>query len=351
MSVIFYNGFMNNSLGVKSGKMPLWKYFLYAMIGCFSVAALIGIIFILAGSNMSSATRDLLGKTWASVAVLGLFSLFTMNNLFRRESNKNYVKIASTAALVLNIVWVLPWLLIVWSAFDGLKANCTYSSSYSYYGYSSESYQKYETCMKPYHDAVTAAAKILANGIVLAIILTMVAEYLGYEDYTQAIKIMKYLTLTLAVIIGGYFLLQINVTNFQIDESVAKLLAVGLIILIFCAVVTPVLVKVQKKKNAPAVAAADGATAQVAAMPVNEDALRAKIRAEVEAELREQIREEILAELKAQKDTPDEAPASAPEPEPASVPTPDSEPISIKEEPRPTIHSAPEKEDPYLKGA
>ena len=308
--------------------MPIWKYFLYATIGCFSLTALIGIVFILGGSSIKGETAEFLGRFCASAAVIGLFSLFTMNNLFRRESNKNYVKIASTAALVLNLVWVLPWLLIVWNAFDGMKADCHYPNypSYSYSRYSldydeseyqrrhaeyDEAVSKYDTCMEPYENAIETSWKVMANGIILAILLTLAAEFLGYEDYTPVIKVMKYTTLVFAAIIAGYALLQINTKNFQIDETTARILAVGFIILMFCAIVTPILVKVQKKKtNHAADTPSSAPTIQAPASAKDEKALREQIRAEVEAELREKIRAEVLAELKAEKE------ASASEPTP-----------------------------------
>ena len=325
----------NNGSGIKLGNMPIWKYFLYATIGCFSLAALIGIFFILVGSTIKGDTAAFLGRLCASAAVIGLFSLFSMNNLFRRESNKNYVKIASTAALALNIVWVLPWLMIVWNAFDGLKANCVYpeypsysysSGSYNRWGYGVDSYDEsdynkrydeyqtalsqYDKCREPYENAIEMAWKVMANGIILAILLTLTAEFLGFEDYNLVIKAMKYTTIVFAAVIAGYAILQINVMNFQIEEATARILAVGFIILIFCAVVTPILVKVQKKKTTNHVAETTASTpiAQAPASAIDEKALREQIRAEVEAELREKIRAEILAELKAEKEAPESQP-------------------------------------------
>ena len=335
-------------LGISVGDMPLWKYFLFAMIACFSLSALIIIIFILGGwTFMGGAVGMLLLKICASSSVLGLFSLFTMNNLFRRESSNNYVRIASTAALVLNIVWVLPWLLVVWDAFDGLKNRCV-EPSYSYYSYydydyDSESYRKaeeeyrnawnnYQQCKMPYENALTIASKTIVNGIILAIILTTIAEYLGYENYTSAIRGMKYTTIALAITIGGYILLLINFGEFSlIGPITVRVLAVGFIVLIFCAIVTPVLVRVQKRKlNPPATAAATTTSnEQQAAVPViDEKAIKERIRAEVEAEERERIRKEVLAEMEAKNNH--------------------SEPHYDK-----TITSSekPDDSDPYLNGA
>ena len=297
---------------------------------------------------MGGAVGMLLLKICASSSVLGLFSLFTMNNLFRRESSNNYVRIASTAALVLNIVWVLPWLLVVWDAFDGLKKHCV-EPSYTYYSYydydyDRESYRKaeeeyrnawnnYQQCKEPYENALTIASKTIVNGIILAIILTTIAEYLGYENYTSAIRGLKYTTIALAITIGGYILLLVNAEGISglIGPITVRALAVGFIVLIFCAIVTPVLVRVQKRKlNPPATkATATTSTEQQSAVPVvDENAIKERIRAEVEAEERERIRREVLAEMEAKNNH--------------------SEPHYDK-----TITSSekPDNSDPYLNGA
>ena len=203
-------------------------------------------------------------------AVLGLFSLFTMNNLFRRESDKQYVRICSTAAIVMNIVWVLPWILAIWGVFDS-----------------------------PYNTStVTLVAKIIVNGIVSAIILTIFAEYLGFEDYTPTIKYMKYITLGLTAIVGGYTLIQMNASSsiFSLGSGFYQLLSVMVVILIFLLIVTPVLVKTHKRKM--------GLDKKVVIVnqltPADEAALKEKFRAEIEAELRAKIEKEVRAELSAQ---------------------------------------------------
>ena len=312
------------NLGLKVGSMPLWKCFLFIMVGCFLATAFVGIIFILFGSSIGSTTGEFLGKFCATSAVIGLFSLFTMNNLFRLESKKQYVKIASIAALVLNLIWVIPWLLIVWNAFDGLQASCRYPdhpSMYSYESYDDPSYVKrredyydavddYYKCKEPYENMVATAWRIMGSGILLAILLTLTAEFLGYEDYNKTIKIMKYVTLALGVVVCGYALLMINISQFQYDDVITRIIAIDLIIFIFCVIVTPVLVKVQKNKRGVArgtVAAAPSMQPQASATTVDVDALRAQIRAEVEAELREKIRAEILAEMNAKEKNSDEA--------------------------------------------
>ena len=303
---------------LKVGNTPLWKCFLFVMIGCFLATAFVGIVFILVGNNIGSVMGEFLGRFCATSAVIGLFSLFTMNNLFRLESKKQHVKIASIAALALNLIWVIPWLLLVWNAFDWVQADChfpNHPSRYSYESYYDDSYQKrvddyyesvdnYYKCKEPYENAVTMAWRIMGSGIILAVLMTLAAEFLGYEDYNQTIKIMKYVTLGLGLVVAGYALLMINISDFQYDDVVTRMVAVDLIIFIFCVVVTPILVKVQKKKQTRGATIASSVQAPVAV--ADEDALKAQIRAEVDAELREKIRAEILAEMKAGTAKPEE---------------------------------------------
>ncbi len=286
----------NNSTGLKlGGNIPLWKYFLYAMITCFSICGIILILSILGILNSNSATTNFILRLWGSSAVLGLFSLFTMNNLFRyEETDKKYVKGTSIAAIVMNIIWVLPWILVVWGLFD--------SASFV---------------------TVMNIVKIIANGIVLAIILTIFAEYLGYKDYTPAIRVMKYLSLGLTAFVGGYTLIQMNASTniFGLGSGFYTMLAIMVVILIFCLIVTPILVRVQKRKNGE-----DKKVVVVNQLSAEDEAaMKDKIRSEMEAEMRAKIEQEVRAEMSAQNQAA--APAPAPEaPAPEAPATPAGDP-------------------------
>ena len=297
--------------------IPLWKFFLFATIGFFSLDAVIGIFMILFGSVIHNGL--IIGQIAATAAILGLFSLLTMNNIFRRESRDKIVKISSTAAIIFNIVWIVPWLLIVWNCFDPLMEKCEYPewprSSYDSVRYETQHQEYmqrvavYNKCMEPYENAIEISWKLIANGIIVAIYLTLLANYTSFKSKTKSIIVMKMLALISGAILAIFLISQITINNIHIDETTAKLLAILGIVFIFCLITTPILVRAEKKKRGkndmieeeePAVAPAPKPVA------VDEAALRQKIEAElrpkIEAELREKIEKEIRAQIAAESE-------------------------------------------------
>ncbi|MBP5656660.1 hypothetical protein J6X15_03700, partial [Candidatus Saccharibacteria bacterium] len=190
----------NKTVTIGGKKLPLWKVFLYGTIGFFSFDALLGIFLILFGSLIKD--YEFIGKLASTTSILGLFCLLTMNNILRRESKDKAVKISATAAMAMNVIWIIPWLLIVWSCFDGLKAGCTYPEYPSYARYGTieyenartayeQDYKDYRQCLEPFEIAQKTSWKIIGDGIILAVFLTLLANYLSFKSRTTVIAAIK----------------------------------------------------------------------------------------------------------------------------------------------------------------
>jgi polyhydroxyalkanoate synthesis regulator phasin len=93
------------------------RMLLFSTITLFSISAFLGIVFVLVSADSTA------WKISGTVFVFALLSLFSMNNVFRLESERKSVKYLSVVALISNIFWSLPWILIIWNVF-GL-AMCT----------------------------------------------------------------------------------------------------------------------------------------------------------------------------------------------------------------------------------
>lgn len=240
------------------------KFFLYATIGLFSASALIGIYLILFGADSTS------GKIVATTAILGAFSLFTMNNIIRLESVQKSVRYSAIGALISNLIWVIPSILMLWGFFELFKPDCQYS-----YAYGSYNYTAYNTCMKPYHNLEEVIFKTINTACVTSAVLTLVSNFSNFKNYTKSIAILKTVTIITGGMLGSYEV-GVIVFNDEVGGDFWRVLAVLGIVLVFGLIVTPILVKINKKKvetPAPAV------------QPIDEAALRAQIEQEVRAKI------------------------------------------------------------------
>lgn len=94
---------------------PLQKlktFGLYATIAMLIVSAIIAIFMIFFGTE-----RTLL-QVLATMAILYLTTLLCANNASQFESPYAVTRVLSIVALIINIFWSLPWILIVWGCFD-----------------------------------------------------------------------------------------------------------------------------------------------------------------------------------------------------------------------------------------
>ncbi|MBO4855660.1 hypothetical protein J5500_04655 [Candidatus Saccharibacteria bacterium] len=309
----------NKTVTIGGKKLPLWKVFLYGTIGFFSFDALLGIFLILFGSLIKD--YEFIGKLASTTSILGLFCLLTMNNILRRESKDKAVKISATAAMVMNIFWIIPWLLIVWSCFDGLKAGCVYPEYPSYARYGTieyenarnayeQDYRDYRKCLEPFENAQKISWKIIGDSIILAVFLTLLANYLSFKSRTTAIAAIKTTALVCGAILAILGIAEISFEGFKLDEMTAKLMGIIGIVFAFSVITTPILVRGQKKKSGKNEMIEDENANEIApkeplSQVVNEAELRKRIelelRTQIEAELREKIEKEVRAEIEAEQ--------------------------------------------------
>lgn len=252
------------TININGQTIPLWKIFLYATIGFFAFDALVGIFLILAGSSIHN--YHLIGQLTSTTSILGLFCLLTMNNILRCESSRIVAKCSAITAIIANIIWVTPWLLIVWDFIRG------YSSA-------------------------DACWRIIGDGIVISIYLTMLANYSSYTGQTPAIRGMKITSLITGGILALYLLAVITFSSINIDATTLRLLAIFAIIYLFCIITTPILVRGYKKKhgtNEMLINEQPASTETAPAQPVVDEAA---LRQQIEAEMREKIEKEVREKL------------------------------------------------------
>ncbi len=311
----------NNMVVIGGKKLPLWRLFLYITIGCFSFDALMGILFILFPQLF--AASEVVLRVVATTSILGLFCLLTMNNILRRESKDRFIRISATVAMIVNIFWLIPWILIVWNSFDGLMDRCD-SPTYPYYSYrSSESERRearrqyeererqYNLCMKSYRNAIEISWKLIGDGIVIAIFFTGLANYLAINSRSKAVVATKTTALVTGSILALFLVAEITFNGLSIDATTSKMLAILGIIFIFCVIMVPILVRSEKRKSGKNEMAGNDISgtdevevAQVPKRVTEEGELRRRIelelRGQIEAELREKIEKEVRAQIEAE---------------------------------------------------
>lgn len=85
---------------------------MYTTIALLVLGGLIGIFMIFFGAETT------LLQCLATIGILYLMALLSANNFSRSNNTSNdEVRICSSTALVLNLFWGLPWILIVWGIF------------------------------------------------------------------------------------------------------------------------------------------------------------------------------------------------------------------------------------------
>ena len=252
----------------KSSKLQEWKkLFLYATISMFSLSAFLGICFILFGTNAIG------GKAIGTTAIMGVFSLFTMNNIIRLENEQKSVRYSAAGALISNVIWLIPSVLMLWGFFEIFQTDCQ-SSGISRSGYA---YEAYEACMQPYYVLQEVILKIINTACVTSAVLTLISNFMSFKNYTPAIRVLKITTMACGVLLGTY---EIGAVFFNrtINGEFWRVLAIVGIILVFGLIVTPIMVRISRKQEEASVDNNQRET-------VDEAVLRAQIEQEVRAEI------------------------------------------------------------------
>lgn len=214
------------------------KFFLIATIFLFSVSALLGIFFILFGADETG------GRVISTTAILGLLSLLTMNNLARAENKDVAVKFTSIGAIIFNVVWTIPWICLVWDVFRKMMCEKSY---YRYGG------GEFYDCMghSDYFDMVDNLWKIVGTALIVSISLTIISSFLKFKKYNNVIQALKITTIVCTIILGFYFINSILTEEWSWlwGHGGWRLLAVVAVILVFCLIVTPILVGVKSSRE------------------------------------------------------------------------------------------------------
>ena len=315
---MMYNVLMDNVQAVKEKKidnkdvnaLPAWKIFLYATIGLIGLSALIGIFLIIfSDSGFVKDSINVLARIAGTTSILGLFCLLTMNHIFRCKHKKQLVRVAATAGLIMNIIWLIPWMLILWNAFDTLQDRCEYPS-YTYYNYryGSDAYERayqererkyneYQKCMEPYENAVEISWKTVATAGALAILLTLIANYVIFENYNNAIRALKVTAIVCGILLVSTLILTLDFEVRDLGETFWKLMAIVGIVFVFAVIITPILVKVQKKKLE-----AEKPEKEKIAAPITKPLFpKTEEESSDNSDLKEQIKAELREEMKGEE--------------------------------------------------
>ncbi len=255
-----------------SSLQKIKKFFLIATITLFSISAVLGIFFILFGADSIG------GNVISTTAILGLLSLLTTNNIARSESKNIAVKVTSIGAIISNVVWVIPWICLVWDVFRPMMC------AKSYYIYGGGEFYNCSGQMN-YYDTIECLWKIVGVSLVFSIVLTITSGFLKFKKYNSAIQILKIITIICACFLGLYFMFGILGENWAWLWRYEgwRLIAVVAVVLVFGLIVTPILVKVQAGKE-----------------KLKKDFKEQS--KESEAELRARLEKEIRAEIAAEQE-------------------------------------------------
>lgn len=219
----------------------LKKPLLQATIGLFGISAALGVFFVISAPE---------GEAWrilATTTLLAFFSLFTTNNLIRLDHTTPHIKALAAAAIVSNLLWVVPWLFIIWE-FVG--------SSW---------------------DGFDILWRTIWTFTILSICLTLTGSFLAMKSSSPGFQAARTTAIISAWLLYLYILpaiLEIREPDYLGDSW--QLIAIASIVFVFCAISTPILAKLRPSNQAS-----------------GDDAYREQIRAELRAEVEAEVRAEL----------------------------------------------------------
>lgn len=272
---------MDKQLETKSPSLERSNYqkirsiLLKVMIICFSASAILGILLVLLSEVVDSDFAEFFLKLISTLLIVGALALFSMNNFTRLVTQDKIARIFPKAALVSNLFWAIPWILLVWGVMDLVGRAmgwCVLNRSWYYYSYS------YYDCSRSYYDFISIVWRLVGVAVTISLCCTILSNFLVMKKSTPAISILQKTTITLTSILGIYVLCCIIADKMLLDDC-WQLLAVMAIIEIFGLVVTPILAKVHKSQEMK-----QALRAQVAPS-IDEQKLRAEIEQEVRAKI------------------------------------------------------------------
>ena len=242
----------------------LRQFLLYISISLFSVCALMGIMAALSGPV---DWRILMTTLFTAVA-----SLFAMGGVARLEDDQRLIKTLSVVSLIVNALWLLGALILVWDLLSSLGICNTNISSEFPGGYD------YMLCGQ-LEEILT---KLTVTAFIITSLTALIAKFLSLNAKNSIISGLVTMTISsasLLSLVGLSILWQEHggdglTANWQ-------LLTIFGILTVFGLVVTPVLIRAQayKQKSQAAVS----------------DEERQRLRQEIEQEVRAKIAAEQQA--------------------------------------------------------
>jgi len=233
------------------------QFLLYISISLFSVCALMGIMATLSGPV---DWRILTTTLFTAVA-----SLFAMGGVARLEDEQRLIKTLSSLSLVINALWLLGALILVWELLPSLGI-CNTSASYEF----AEGYD-YMLCGR----LKETLLKLTITAFIITSLTTLTAKFLSFKRNDSIISGLVTLTISsasLLSLVGLSILWQKH--GGDVLTANWQLLTIFGILTVFGLVVTPVLMRAQAyKQKAQAVS----------------DEERQRLRQEIEQEVRAKI--------------------------------------------------------------
>lgn len=241
------------------------QFLLYISISLFSVCALMGIMATLSGPV---DWRILTTTLFTAVA-----SLFAMGGVARLEDEQRLIKTLSVMSLIVNALWLLGALILVWELLPSLGICNTSASSEFPGGYD------YMLCGQ-LEEILT---KLTVTVFIITSLTTLTAKFLSFKRNDSIISGLVTLTISsasLLSLVGLSILWQKH--GGDVLTANWQLLTIFGILTVFGLVVTPVLMRAQAyKQKAQAVS----------------DEERQRLRQEIEQE----VRAELVAEQQSDK--------------------------------------------------
>ena len=241
------------------------QFLLYISISLFSVCALMGIMATLSGPV---DWRILTTTLFTAVA-----SLFAMGGVARLEDEQRLIKTLSVVSLIVNALWLLGALILVWELLPSLGI-CNTSASYEF----PEGYD-YMFCGR----LKETLLKLTITAFIITSLTTLIAKFLSFKRNDSIISGLVTLTISsasLLSLVGLSILWQKH--GGDVLTANWQLLTIFGILTVFGLVVTPVLMRAQAyKQKAQAVS----------------DEERQRLRQEIEQE----VRAELVAEQQSDK--------------------------------------------------
>ena len=233
------------------------QFLLYISISLFSVCALMGIMATLSGPV---AWRILTPTLFTAVA-----TLFAMGGVARLEDEQRLIKTLSVMSLIVNALWLLGALILVWDLLSSLGICNTNISSEFPGGYD------YMLCGQ-LEEILT---KLTVTVFIITSLTTLIAKFLSFKRNNSIISGLVTLTISsasLLSLVGLSILWQKH--GGDVLTANWQLLTIFGILTVFGLVVTPVLMRAQAyKQKAQAVS----------------DEERQRLRQEIEREVRAEL--------------------------------------------------------------